>query len=167
MKAHRFISPLTRFAYAYPVLMLASLYTTWFAAWAVLGHPPRPSLDDPKYISTLVDIPYVLTMLLIIAMPGAMVLGAGLTPLHLRRYTSSKGALLAKTGLALVILAALWAAAKEAKRDCGKRAVARVHSLISSVNDLGLILTPMRLAGLGVRCLVFDVETGNSLQEPF
>lgn len=110
MKANKLISPLTRFAYAYPVLMLASLYTTWFVAWAVLGHSPRPSLDDPKYISTLVDIPYVLTMLLIIAMPGAMIIGAGLTPLHLRSCTSSKSALVAKTGLAFLILAALWAA---------------------------------------------------------
>jgi hypothetical protein len=110
MKAHKFISPLTRFAYAYPILMLASLYTTWFVAWAVLGHSPRPSLDDPKYISTLVDIPYVLTMLLIIGIPGAMILGSGLTPLHLWADASSKGALVAKTGFALLILAALWVA---------------------------------------------------------
>ena len=110
MNIRRFVSPLTRLAYAYPVLMLASLYTTWFVAWGVLGHPPRPSLDDPKYISALVDIPYIVTMLLIIAMPGAMILAAGLTPLHLRQSTDSRSAVVIKTALALLILVALWAA---------------------------------------------------------
>jgi len=110
MKADKFISPLTRLAYAYPMLMLGSLYATWLVAWGVLGHPPRPSLDDPKYISVLVDIPYVLTKILMIAMPGAMVLGAGLTPLYLRSHGSSRGVLVAKTSLALLILAVLWAA---------------------------------------------------------
>ena len=110
LKGQKFISPLTRFAYAYPVLMLASLYATWFVAWAVLGHQPRPSLDDPKYISTLVDIPYVFTMILIIAMPGAMVLAVGMTPLHLRKSGSSTNSVAVKTTLALLILAALWAA---------------------------------------------------------
>lgn len=109
MKIHQFISPLTRLAYAYPVLMLASLYTTWLVAWAVLGHPPRPSLDDPKNISTLVDIPYFVTMFLIIAMPGAMVLAVGLTPLHFRTPGGSKGTIVGKTTVALLILAALWA----------------------------------------------------------
>lgn len=42
----------------YPALGLASLYTTWMTAWFVLGHRPRPSLDDPLSISPIVDIPY-------------------------------------------------------------------------------------------------------------
>jgi hypothetical protein len=109
MKVHKFISPLTRFVYAYPVLMLASLYTTWLLG-VFAGTPPRPSLDDPKYISTLVDIPYVVTMILIIAMPSAMVLGVGLTPLHFRILGDSKGRVVAKTALSLLVLAALWAA---------------------------------------------------------
>ncbi len=33
-----------------PVIVLLYLYATWATAWCVLGHLPRPSLDDPKYI---------------------------------------------------------------------------------------------------------------------
>lgn len=35
---------------AYPVFFLAALYGEWFVAWSVLGHEPRPSIDDPKFI---------------------------------------------------------------------------------------------------------------------
>ncbi len=59
--------------HAYPLVLLASLYLTWFAGWVALGHPPRPSLDDPKYIGLLVDVPYTITMVLLVWAPGAMV----------------------------------------------------------------------------------------------
>ncbi len=49
----------------YPVLLLASLYATWLTAWCALGHRPRPSLDDPKFISSVVDVPHFLTWLLL------------------------------------------------------------------------------------------------------
>src|SRR6185312_12782716 len=39
----------------YPMILLSALYAAWFIAWHALGHPPRPSLDDPKFISPLVD----------------------------------------------------------------------------------------------------------------
>ena len=72
----------------YPIGLLVSLYLTWFTAWAVLGHMPRPNLDDPKYISSLVDIPYAATSVLGTCMPGVFmagllgvfVLGRGLAP---------------------------------------------------------------------------------------
>lgn len=32
----------------FPLLLLGSIYGSWFLAWVVLGHAPRPSLDDPK-----------------------------------------------------------------------------------------------------------------------
>ena len=34
----------------YPLLFLGALYAEWLLAWAVLGHQPRVSLDDPKDI---------------------------------------------------------------------------------------------------------------------
>ena len=34
----------------YPLLILGSLYTQWLLSWAVLGHPPQGSIDDPKTI---------------------------------------------------------------------------------------------------------------------
>jgi hypothetical protein len=43
-----------------PAVVLFYLYATWATAWCVLGHRPRPSLDDPKYISPIVDVPYVM-----------------------------------------------------------------------------------------------------------
>jgi hypothetical protein len=39
----------------YPYLILSSFYATWLAAWCALGHRPRVSLDDPKYIGPVVD----------------------------------------------------------------------------------------------------------------
>ncbi|QEH39318.1 hypothetical protein OJF2_79330 (plasmid) [Aquisphaera giovannonii] len=41
-----------------PAVVLFYLYATWATAWCVLGHPPRPALDDPKSISPIVDVPY-------------------------------------------------------------------------------------------------------------
>jgi hypothetical protein len=43
-----------------PAVMLFYLYATWAAAWCVLGHRPRSSLDDPKSISPIVDVPYIM-----------------------------------------------------------------------------------------------------------
>jgi hypothetical protein len=43
-----------------PAVVLSYLYATWITAWCVLGHRPRPSLDDPKSISPVVDVPYVM-----------------------------------------------------------------------------------------------------------
>jgi hypothetical protein len=43
-----------------PAVVLLYLYATWAMAWCVLGHCPRPSLDDPKYISPVVEVPYVM-----------------------------------------------------------------------------------------------------------
>ncbi len=63
--------------YAYPALLVASLYGTWFVAWLVLGAQPRPSLDDPKSIGLLVDVPYALTMGMLMLAPGALLIGVG------------------------------------------------------------------------------------------
>jgi hypothetical protein len=43
-----------------PAVVVFYLYATWAAAWCVLGHRPRPSLDDPKFISPIVAVPYVM-----------------------------------------------------------------------------------------------------------
>lgn len=51
---------------SYPAALLLALAITWIAGRISLGYWPRPSLDDPKQIGTLVDIPYTITHLLII-----------------------------------------------------------------------------------------------------
>lgn len=97
-------------AYAYPVLCVASLYLTWFAAWAALGHAPRPGLDDPKYIGLLVDVPYAVTMGLLNGALGAMLLGVGLTPIA-AASRAAKGRRRLVLGLvAPVLLVLLWGA---------------------------------------------------------
>jgi hypothetical protein len=40
-----------------PAGVLLYLYATWATAWGVLGHCPRPSLDDPTLIGFIVDVP--------------------------------------------------------------------------------------------------------------
>ena len=34
----------------FPVFALGLLYADWLVSWLVLGHAPRPSIDDPKDI---------------------------------------------------------------------------------------------------------------------
>jgi hypothetical protein len=52
--------------YFYPLLVLSSLYATWFIAWCVLGHRPRYVSDGPGHISPAVDVPYIATCLLMV-----------------------------------------------------------------------------------------------------
>jgi hypothetical protein len=56
-------------AYLYPAWLAGSFYATWLVAWIQLGHRPRPMLDDPKSIGGLVDIAYIISGLLVMAMP--------------------------------------------------------------------------------------------------
>jgi len=36
--------------WGYPVLLLTVSVGSWLVAWMVLGHMPRPSIDDPKEV---------------------------------------------------------------------------------------------------------------------
>jgi hypothetical protein len=96
-------------AYSYPALCIASLYLTWFVAWASLGHMPRPNLDDPKYIGLFVDIPYFLSMFLLMGGPGAFLLGVLMAPVAAARQ-AAPGKRLLRWILALAVLLLLWAA---------------------------------------------------------
>ena len=60
----------------YPLWVVVSLYATWFAGWAALGHVPRPTLDDPKHIQDSVHLTcYGTTFQLIRLTPVALLLG--------------------------------------------------------------------------------------------
>ena len=61
---------------AYPLLMACMMYATWLAAWGLLGHRPRPSLDDPKSIAPLVDVLYNAALVLMTGAPVALLLSA-------------------------------------------------------------------------------------------
>jgi len=45
----------------YPVFYMVMIHLTWVVAWMELGRPPRPFLDDPKYIGGPVDAWYSIT----------------------------------------------------------------------------------------------------------
>ena len=52
-----------------PAIVVVYLYATLATAWCVLGHRPTPSLDDPKFIGPLVDVPYAMTMISLLVWP--------------------------------------------------------------------------------------------------
>jgi hypothetical protein len=52
---------LRAYALAYPLALPLAFLCTWLAGRLALGHWPRPSLDDPKSIGFLVDVPYTIT----------------------------------------------------------------------------------------------------------
>jgi hypothetical protein len=56
-------------------LILGSIYATWLAAWCVLRHQPRAYLDDPKYISPIVDMAFISTIVFMMELPFALFLG--------------------------------------------------------------------------------------------
>ncbi|MCP3916287.1 MAG: hypothetical protein GY711_12090 [bacterium] len=107
---HRWWGIVALCAYAYPALLVSSFYLTWFGAWLVLGHAPRPNLDDPRSIGLLVDVPYIATMVLMIGFPAAIVLGVVMTPVVVVRRAPSGGKRLLFGFLALAGLALLWSA---------------------------------------------------------
>ncbi len=69
--------------YAYPVLLLSALYGSWLLTWLMLGHQPRPSIDDPKSIGLPVAFAVGLTWILMLGFPFAIALAIGITPIHL------------------------------------------------------------------------------------
>jgi len=62
-------------AWSYPSLLVAAFYGTWLMAWFVLGHMPRPWIDDPKSISIAVYVPYVWAGILLVGCPAAALAG--------------------------------------------------------------------------------------------
>lgn len=47
----RMLAICTYVSLAYPLFLVGSLYGEWFLAWHILGHEPRCSMDDPKFIN--------------------------------------------------------------------------------------------------------------------
>ena len=58
-----------------PVVLVITVLLTWSLAWIALGHRPVPWIDDPKGIdSAIVQSSYFATMMLIMALPPALLL---------------------------------------------------------------------------------------------
>jgi hypothetical protein len=61
----------------YPVMIPVYLYLTWLMAWCVLGHRPRPSLDDPKFLGPIAQVPAAMFYLSIQSWPIVWKISAG------------------------------------------------------------------------------------------
>ena len=62
-------------ATCYPLALLASLYGQWLLSWALLGHRPRPSLDDPKSIDGALPLRLLTEILMLGFLPMLPVAG--------------------------------------------------------------------------------------------
>jgi hypothetical protein len=99
---------LRAYVISYPLVLPLAFLTTWLAGWVCLGHWPRPSLDDPKSIGALVDIPYTITALLLAVGLPAFALGVlGLLYSASRDQTRRRGLLLVSGFSVLCMIAAI------------------------------------------------------------
>jgi hypothetical protein len=89
----------------YPAALLFAFSATWIAGRISLGYWPRPSLDDPKFIGALVDIPYTITYLLLFVGLPAFFAGASCLLYFAFRDRSRRASLLAVLALAMVLMA--------------------------------------------------------------
>lgn len=99
---------IARFAFTslfFPLLVAGLLYGQWLLAWAVLGHPPRPSLDDPKYIHGSSWMHNITGIALVSALPAAVVAFA-LNVVHVMVNRRSWK----RTALRLVVIVVSWVA---------------------------------------------------------
>ncbi|QDV61460.1 hypothetical protein [Crateriforma conspicua] len=87
--------------YLYPLWLIGSFYMTWWIAWHLLGHRPRPSLDDPKSIGGILDFLYYVPGIFLVLMPILVPIGLAssfLFPINVQRKTRCV------LGIALLVL---------------------------------------------------------------
>jgi hypothetical protein len=84
------------------------LYATWFTAWAVLGHRPRSSLDDPKFISPLVEVPYLATFLLGLTAPLSLPLSMLLILFHIAQGNQWRSDLPGRRAALILVPILVW-----------------------------------------------------------
>ena len=90
-------------AVLYPLVYALLLYAEWIIGWQVLGHRPRPSIDDPKSIGLTVTAFHSLNMLMLLSLLPVGFAGFILAIMHgfaPRRGTSA--------GLALFCWVLVW-----------------------------------------------------------
>lgn len=90
-------------AATWPLLAVAALYGTYVLAWIVLGHAPRPNLDDPKDVPVVREIRPAAYVALLGLLP------AGLAALLLVLHLIVSRAVARRTGLlCLAAACGLW-----------------------------------------------------------
>ena len=80
-------------SYFYPIIAVGSVYLSWFTAWLLIGHQPRPMVDDPQQIGGLMNAVYPVAFLLISFWPPLALCGLFITwrcpiPSIRQRYVS-------------------------------------------------------------------------------
>lgn len=97
-----------------PIALLASLYATWFTAWLVLGHRPRPDLDDPRLISPVVEGLNLSIGLLLMGMPSSVLVWIAAmiadTAVALKQKRRTDAGALARGRAWAFVLLAVWIA---------------------------------------------------------
>jgi hypothetical protein len=56
-----------------PIVLAVATIGVWLLAWWELGHPPRPSIDDPKQIRSLRFLYLPVVLLVVLVPPGLFV----------------------------------------------------------------------------------------------
>ena len=62
-------------AFFYPVIATFSVYFYWIVAWLLLGHRPRPSVDDPKEVGWAMGYVYNIVLIMVVLLPPMSVGG--------------------------------------------------------------------------------------------
>jgi hypothetical protein len=54
-----------------PFGFLMGVYAEWLACWWIIGHPPIPYADDPKYIDSPIVLAWATVVLFLLSLPAA------------------------------------------------------------------------------------------------
>ncbi len=96
-------------AYRYPIIAASCFYLSWIVAWLMIGHQPRPMLDDPENIGGVMDIAYVISMVAVMSVPMLTPVGFAASffcPVNSDRNRIAKSSILAIVYIGMCF--ALW-----------------------------------------------------------
>ena len=88
--------------FAYPLCVLTCLYIVWLLAWMMLGHQPRPSIDDPSTVPGL-GLLCLCTALLLLGYPAAGMTALLINIWHLFESSRSPSNAIKRLGLLITL----------------------------------------------------------------
>ncbi len=96
-------------AAAWPLFFAVLLHACWLHAWVLLGHRPRPYLDDPKYIPGLGGWGWPTSLACLGILPAGLAL-VGLLPLRLGAAAPPRRHARVRCGASLLLYVGVMAA---------------------------------------------------------